>query len=91
MNNPTRKPYQTDVTDAQWELLEPQLPDGGRPKTTVLRDVINGIQYRLRTGCQWALFPHDFPPEGTIRRYFRYFRDTHQFETINIRSRKSRE
>jgi len=55
----TRKPYFTDLTDAQWELLHPllQLPDGGAPKTTDLREVINAILYRLRTGCQWRLLP----------------------------------
>ena len=56
----TRKPYLTDLTDLQWKLLRPllQLPDGGAPKTTDLREVINGILYRLRTGCQWRLLPH---------------------------------
>ena len=80
-----RNPYLTDLTDAQWELQEPllQLPDGGVPKTTNLREAINGILYRLRTGCQWRLLPHDFPPEGTVRRYFHYFKHTHQFATIN--------
>jgi hypothetical protein len=50
----TRKPYKTDLTDEQWELLRPllTLPDGGAPKTTDLREVINGIFYRLKTGCQ---------------------------------------
>ena len=73
-----------------WELLEPllQLPDGGAPKTTNLREVINAILYRLRTGCQWRLLPHDFPPEGTVRRYFHYFKRTNQFESINDVLRK---
>jgi putative transposase len=86
----TRKPYLTDVSDSEWELLHPLLvlPTGGAPKTTVLREVINGIRYRLRTGCQWRLFPHDFPPEGTIRRYFHYFKRTNQFEAINDTLRK---
>ena len=86
MNHPlTRKPYRTDLTDSQWSLLQPllKLPTGGAPKTTDLREVINGIQYRLKTGCQWDMLPHDFPPEGTIRRYLRYFKETRQFETIN--------
>ena len=80
-----RKPYRTDLTDAQWSLLQPLLvlPTGGSPKTTDLREIINGIQYRLKTGCQWDMLPHDFPPEGTIRRYLRYFKETQQFETIN--------
>jgi putative transposase len=81
----TRKPYRTDLTDAQWSLLQPllTLPTGGAPKITDLREVINAFQYRLKTGCQWDMLPHDFPPEGTVRRYIRYFKDTRQFETIN--------
>jgi putative transposase len=86
----TRQAYLTDLTDLQWELLRPLLvlPDGGAPQTTDLREVINGILYRLRTGCQWRLLPHDFPPEGTVRRYFSYFKRTRQFETINDILRK---
>ena len=85
-----RKPYRTDLSDFQWELLQPllKLPDGGRPKTTDLREVVNACLYRLRTGCQWYLLPNDLPPEGTVRRYFYYFRDTGQFETINDILRK---
>jgi len=82
---PQTKSYPTDLTDEQWSLLQPLLvlPDGGRPKTTNLRHVINAIFYQLKTGCQWRLLPHDFPPEGTVRRYFHYFKRTGQFEHIN--------
>jgi putative transposase len=85
-----RKPYQSDLTDEQWELISPQLvlPEGGRPKTTNLREVINGIYYKLRTGCQWHSLPHDFPPEGTVRRYFHYFKQTKQWQRINDSLRK---
>jgi putative transposase len=87
----TRQPYCTDLTDAQWALLQPllTLPDVGASKTTDLREVINAYQYRLKTGCQWDMLPHDFPPEGTVRRYLRYFKDTRQFETINNTLRQS--
>jgi putative transposase len=80
-----RKPYKTDLTDEQWSLLGPLLilPEGGRTKTTNLREVINGIFYQLKTGCQWDMLPHEFPPEGTVRRYFHYFKFTNQFEKIN--------
>ena len=80
-----RPAYDTDLSDAQWEMIFPLLvlPTGGRPKTTDLREVLNGIFYQLRTGCQWRLLPHDFPPEGTVRRYFHYFKWTKQWETIN--------
>ena len=47
-----RKPYTPDLTDGQWELIETMLvlPEGGRPRTTDMREVFNGIFYQLRTG-----------------------------------------
>jgi putative transposase len=85
MTTPPRKPYDTDLSDDQCELLASLLvlPTGGAPRTTDVREVINAIFYQLRTGCQWRLLPHDFPPEGTVRRYFRYFKETKQWERIN--------
>src|SRR5262249_22032635 len=68
-----RRPYPTDLTDEQWQTLEPLIPPpkpGGRPRTVNLREVINAIQYVLRTGCQWHMLPHDFPPSGTVFYYF---------------------
>src|SRR3954454_8822482 len=65
--------YPSDVTDEQWALIEPHLPPvrpGGRPRTTDLRDVVDGIFYVLRTGCQWRYLPGDFPPRSTVWRYF---------------------
>jgi putative transposase len=73
----TRRLYDTDLTDAQWELLEPLLPPppgGGRPRTTELREVLNAILYLLRSGCAWHLLPHDFPPPGTVYDYFSRWR-----------------
>jgi len=85
MTTSSRKPYATDLSDAQWALIAPLiiLPEGGAPRTTDLREVLNGIFYQTRTGCQWRLLPHDFPPEGTVRRYLRYFKQTAQLEQIN--------
>ena len=65
--------YPSDLTDAQWKLIEPYLPPagvGGRPRTTNLRKVVNAIFYILRTGCQWRYLPKDFPPKSTVWRYF---------------------
>ncbi len=70
----TNKRYDTDLTDAAWELLKPLLPvarHGGRPRTTDVRAVVNAIFCLLRTGCQWRLLPHQFPPWGTVYHYFR--------------------
>jgi len=82
---PPRKQYASDLTHAQWELIAPHitLPTGGRPQTTNLREVHNAIYCLLRTGCLWHLLPHDFPPEGTIRRYFHDFKRSGQWEHIN--------
>ena len=48
-----RRVYEDDLTDAQWAILEPLLPPapgGGRPRTTLMREVLNAILYLLRTG-----------------------------------------
>jgi putative transposase len=70
------KPYDTDLTDEQFALLEPLLP---RPKRTGrppadLRDVLDGICYLVRSGCQWRLLPHDFPPWSTVHTWYRRWR-----------------
>jgi len=73
-----RKRYPTDVTDEQWAVLEPLLPDakpGGRPRKTDLRAVVNGLLYLNRTGCQWRMLPGDFPPWKTVYNYFRAWID----------------
>jgi putative transposase len=77
--------YPSDVTDAQWALIEPHLPDhpGGRPRKTDLRDVVNAILYLLRTGCQWRLLPNDFPPRSTVWRYFDEWRTNGTLEIIH--------
>jgi putative transposase len=77
--------YPSDLTGAQWRLIEPHLPvyPGGRPRTTDLRDVVNAILYILRTGCQWRYLPKDFPPKSTVWKYFDQWRRNGTFETIH--------
>jgi putative transposase len=73
-----RKPYKTDLTDAQWSVLEPLIPaakPGGRPRSTNLREVINTLLYQNRTGCQWDMLPHDLLPKSTVFEYFAQWRD----------------
>ena len=76
--------YPSDVTDAQWALIEPHLPvyPGGRPRKTDLRDVVDAIFYLLRTGCQWRYLPKDFPPKSTVWRYFDEWRHNGTFDAI---------
>lgn len=85
--------YPSDLTDAQWSLIEPHLPvyPGGRPRKTDLRQVINAIFYVLRTGCQWRFLPKDFPPKSTVWRYFDEWRHNGTFELIHdLLRRRSR-
>jgi putative transposase len=73
---PTRRPYSTDLSDEEWEILEPLVPDakpGGRPRAHETRGLLNAIFfYVLRGGCAWRLLPHDFLPWQTAYHY--YFR-----------------
>ncbi len=76
---PPRKSYPSDLTHEQWSFLELLLPpertDGlGRPREVDLREVINGILYLLRSGCQWDMLPHDLPPKSTTYEYFARWR-----------------
>jgi transposase len=79
--------YASDLTDAEWALIEPYMPARkalGRPRGTDLRAVVDAILYMLRTGCQWRLLPKDFPPFTTVQGYFYDWRDSGLFERINF-------
>jgi putative transposase len=69
--------YPSDLTDAQWKLIEKRIPPakpGGRERSVDMREVMNGILYLVRTGCSWRQLPHDLPPWGTVHWYYRCFR-----------------
>jgi len=73
-----RKAYHSDVSEAQWQYLQSLLPQGartGRPRANE-REVLNGILYVLKTGCQWADLPHDIEasPKTCHRRLLEYQR-----------------
>ena len=68
--------YPTDLTDSQWELLQPLLPKAkkrGRPPAD-RRRILNGLFYLVRAGCAWRLLPRDFGPWETVYGYFRTWR-----------------
>jgi putative transposase len=81
-----RKTYPTDLSDAEWNYIEPHLPSPkgcGRPRTHSLREILNAIFYVLKSGCQWRLLPHDFPRWPTLYWYFRKWRIDGTWERIN--------
>lgn len=71
--------YASDMSDAEWQLIEPLMPKAkpiGRPRETDLRRVVDAILYMASTGCQWRQLPRDFPPPSTVQGYFyRWSRD----------------
>lgn len=66
-------PYATSLTNAEWAVAAPFMPQpakAGRPWAWPMRLVFDGVLYVLRTGCAWAHLPHEFPPPGTVHRWF---------------------
>ncbi len=65
--------YPSDLTDAEWRMVEPAMPPakrGGRPRGVNLREVFNAVCYVLATGCQWKALPKNLPPKSTAHYYF---------------------
>jgi transposase len=81
----SRTGYPSDLTDEQWELVEPLLPPvktGGRPETHPRRAIVDAIFYVVRTGCAWRQLPSDFPPWQTVYWYFVRWEDAKVTEKI---------
>jgi len=77
--------YASDLTDAEWALIEPFMPPQpkrGRKRETDFREVVAGIFYVLQSGCAWHLIPKEFPPKSTVYGYFRQFLQAGLWEQI---------
>lgn len=80
-----RKPYKTDLSDVEWDEIQPLVETEqttGRPREVDLREIINALMYMEHTGCQWDMFPHDFPPGTTIRYWFDKWKKDGTFTSI---------
>ena len=80
-----RRAYPTDLSDAQWTLIEPLFTapaSRGRPQAHPRREIVNTILYQSRTGCQWRHLPHDFPPRSTVHEWFVTWRNDGTWDTI---------
>lgn len=82
-----RKPYPTDLSDAEWQKIEPHIPKPktkrGRKRVYSYREIVNAIFYLLRTGCSWRMLPHDLPPWKIVYHYFRLWRLDGTWERVN--------
>jgi transposase len=70
--NRTGLRYPSDLNDDEWAIVAPMIPParhGGRKRSVNVREVLNGIFYVLRTGCQWKALPKDLPPKSTVHDY----------------------
>jgi len=65
--------YSTDLTDTQWDMIEPifRSNKGQHFVEHSKRDLINGVLYLVKTGCQWRLLPNDFPPHDAVWSFYR--------------------
>ena len=80
-----RKAYPSDLTDVEWEILEPFIPPISPLAVNVQytrREIVNGILYVLRSGCPWRMIPHDLPAWGAVYYYFRTWRKDGTWDNI---------
>jgi putative transposase len=87
------KRYPSDLTDEEWEIVEPILEKldpytTGRPRQVDLREVLNAIFYLNKTGCQWRYLPKCFPSHTLISYYYHKWIDHNIFEQINTQIRQ---
>lgn len=85
--SPKRR-YPTDLTDRQWQLVEPVIPDpppgpAGRPPEHPKREIVNAILYHVRAGGAWRMLPKDFPPWQTVYGYFARWREDGTLDALH--------
>lgn len=69
----TRLPYDSDLNDQEWACIAPYVSQKlgpGRKRTVDIREIVNALCYMTKTGCQWRMLPHDFPPWYHVAYYF---------------------
>lgn len=79
------QPYAACLTDTEWAVVAPFLPRLARtlrPRSWPMRRMVDAILYVLRTGCAWAHLPREFPPSGTVLRWFLRLSRSGTFERL---------
>lgn len=81
-----RKSYPSDLTNAEWAILEPLLPPQktiGSPREVDIREVVNALMYVADNGIKWRAMPHDFPAWQTVYGYFQRWSRSGVWEQVN--------
>jgi putative transposase len=89
--DPTKR-YATDLSDQEFARIEPhvaQKAGSGKKRTVNIREILNAIFYRTRTGCQWRMLPKDFPPWSHVWYYYRMWRNDGTLEHLNTILRRA--
>lgn len=82
----SNKIYPSDLTNEQWGIIEPLIPEAkpnGRPRTVDIRNVVDAILYICRTGSQWRYLPEKYPPRSTVYEYFSHWQIDGVWDQIN--------
>jgi len=74
--------YPTDLSNSQWQVISKFL-DLERRRKFDLREIVNGIMYIVKTGCQWQMLPRDFPNWPMVYYYFNSWKETGLIEKIH--------
>jgi len=85
------KRYASDLDDQEFEIIAPyvaQKAGSGKKRTVNIREVLNAIFYRVKTGCQWRMLPTDFPAWNHVWYYYRIWRKNGTWDRINTRIRR---
>jgi transposase len=90
--------YSSDLTEKEWEILEPVLEEilpfkkKTRPSNWTKRELINGMLYQLKNGCNWNDLPRDLPPYSTVYWHYKRWRESGALESLmNKLHEKTRE
>ena len=73
--------YPSDLTDKEWSIIESFFPYGNKSGHHK-RSLVNAVFYIEKTGCQWRMLPHDYPPYGTVWSFYRRARESGLWEKI---------
>lgn len=89
------KKYPSDLTDNQWQVIKELLENGTRRRYK-LREIMNGILYITKSGCQWRMLPNEYAPWQTVYYYFRQWKfngvleEIHDFLVHKVRLKKGK-
>ena len=73
--------YESDLTDNQWKEIEKFFPSGNKSKYHK-RSLVEAVLYIVKTGYQWRMLPHDYPPHDTVWSFYRRARNAGTWDKV---------